>query len=157
MFPRYCPRLPHTWKKIKLHLQALSDLICIQSSELHSIAKPQSFPDLKILVLGASLSRNKFLTIPEDLVNEETINTEVIVRGGPMSAGYSTSIDAENHFILNSHILAKLRKEFKNKMNFKTDSSFKESTPGEIRKHEEQITRHIGSLNKYSNPFHEVA
>ena len=74
-----------------------------------------------------------------------------------MSAGYSTSIDAENHFTLNSHILAKLGKEFKNKMNFKTDSSFKESTPGEIRKHEEQITRHIGSLNKYSNLFHEVA
>ena len=134
-----------------------TSLICIQSSELHSIAKPQSFPDLKILVLGASLSRNKFLTIPEDLVNEETINTEVIVRGGPMSAGYSTSIDAENHFILNSHILAKLRKEFKNKMNFKTDSNFKKSTPSEIRKHEDQIATLIGNLNNYSNPFHEVA
>ena len=80
-----------------------TSLICIQSSELHSIAKPQEFPDLKILV-GASLSRNKFLTISEVLVNEETINREVIVRGGPMSGGYSTFIDAENDFILNSHI-----------------------------------------------------
>ena len=114
------------------------------------------FPDLKILVLGASLSRNRFLTIPEDLVNEGTINREVIVRGRPMSGGYSTSIDAENDFILDSHILAKLRKEFKNKMNFKTNSNFKESTPGELRKHEEQIARLIANLNKYSNPFHEV-
>ena len=97
------------------------------------------------------------MTIPEDLLNEKTTNREVNVRGGPMSGGYSTAIDAENDFILNSHILAKLRKEFKNKMNFKTDSNFKESTPGEIRKHEEQIASVIGSLNKYSNPFHEVA
>ena len=71
--------------------------------------------------------------------------------------GYSTSIDAESDFILNSHILAKLRKKLKNKMNFKTDSNFKESTSGEIRKHEEQIARLIVSLNKYSNPFHKVA
>ena len=77
--------------------QSFTSLICIQSSELHSIAKPQEFPDLKILV-GASLSRNKFLTISEVLVNEETINREVIVRGGPMSGGYSTFIDAENDF-----------------------------------------------------------
>ena len=62
-----------------------------------------------------------------------------------MSGGYSTSIDAENGFILNSHILAKRRKEFKNKMNFKTDSNFKESTPSQIRKYENQIARLIGS------------
>ena len=97
------------------------------------------------------------MTIPGDLVNEEAINREVIVRGGPVSGGYSTSIDTENDFILNSHILAKLRKEFKNKMNFKTDSNFKEPTPGEIRKHEEQIARLIRSLNNYSNSFHGVA
>ena len=120
--------------------QSFTSLICIQSSELHSIAKPQEFPDLKILV-GASLSRNKFLTISEVLVNEETINREVIVRGGPMSGGYSTSIDAENDFILNSHMLAKLRKEFKNKMNFKTDSNFRKLTPGEIKKYKEQSAR----------------
>ena len=94
------------------------------------------------------------MTIPRDLVNEETINKEVIVRDGPMRGGYSTSIDAENDLILNSHILAKLKKEFKNKINFKTDSNFKESTPDKIRKHEEQIAGLIGSLNNYSNPFH---
>ena len=42
-------------------------------------------------------------------------------------------------------------------MNFKTDSNFKESTPGEIRKHEEQKARLTGSLNNYNNPFHGVA
>ena len=42
-------------------------------------------------------------------------------------------------------------------MNFKTDSNFKESTRGKIRKHEEQIARVIRSLNSYSNPFHGVA
>ena len=97
------------------------------------------------------------MTSPGDLVNEETINREVIVRGGLMSGGYSTSIDVENDFILNSHILAKFRKEFENKMNFKTDSNFKESRPGEIRKQEEQIARLTGSLNNYSKLFHEVA
>ena len=67
------------------------------------------------------------------------------------------AIDTEDDFILNSHILAKLRKEFKNKINVETNSNFKESTPVEIRKHEEQIARLIGNLNNYSNPFHEVA
>ena len=104
------------------------DQITFASSQwsFTSIAKHQAFPYLKILVVGASLSSNKFVNIPGDLVNEETINREVIVRGGTMSGGYSTSIDAENDFILNSHILPKLRKEFKNKMSFKTDSNFKE-------------------------------
>ena len=120
-------------------------------------SEPQAFPDLKILVLGARLSRNKFLAILGDLADEEATNREVIVRGGPMSGGYSTSVDAKNDFILNSQILAKLWKQFKNKMNFKTDSNFKESTRGKIRKHEEQIARVIRSLNSYSNPFHGVA
>ena len=42
-------------------------------------------------------------------------------------------------------------------MDFKTDSNFKKSTPSEIRKREDQIATLIGSLNNYSNPFHEVA
>ena len=117
----------------------------------------KAFLDLKILVLGASRSRNKFLIIPEGLVNEETINREVNVGGGPMSGCYSSATDAENDFILNSHILAKLRKEFKKKKNFKTDSNFKESTPGEIRKYQEQNARLIGSLKNYTTPFHGVA
>ena len=97
------------------------------------------------------------MTIPEGLVNDETINREIIVKGGPMSSSYNSAIDAENDFILNSHILVKLRKEFTKKKNFKTDSNFKESTPGEIRKHEEQKARLIGSLNNYTTPFHGVA
>ena len=50
--------------------------ICIQSSELHSIAKFQAFLYLKIFLLSASLSRNKCSTIPGDLVNDKTINRE---------------------------------------------------------------------------------
>ena len=45
----------------------------------------------------------------------------------------STSIDVENDFILNSHVLTKLRKELKVKINLKTDSNQKESALGEIR------------------------
>ena len=100
-----------------------TSLLYIQSSELRSIAKPQAFPDFKSLVLGASLSRNKFLTIPGDLVNEEAINREVIVRGAPMSGGYSTTVYAENDFILNSHILAK--QNLKTKWNLKLTQTSK--------------------------------
>ena len=91
------------------------------------------------------------------MVTEVTINREVKVRGGPMRGGYSTTIDAENDFILNSHILTKLRKELKNKMNLKTDCNHKESTPGDFKKHEEQIAGLVGSLNNYGDPFHGAA
>ena len=92
----------------------------------------KAFLDLKILVLGASRSRNKFLIIPEGLVNEETINREVNVGGGPMSGCYSSATDAENDFILNSHILAKLRKEFKNKMILKLTQTSKNQHPAKL-------------------------
>ena len=39
-------------------------------------------------------------------------------------------------------------------MNLKTDSNLKESTPGKIKRHEEQTARLIGSLN---DPFHGAA
>ena len=55
---------------------SFTSLICIQSSELHPIAKLQAFLYLKIFALSASLSRNKFSTIPGDLVNGTTINRE---------------------------------------------------------------------------------
>ena len=83
--------------------------------------------------------------MPGDLVTEVTINREV--RGGPMTGGCSTSFDAENDFVLNSHILAELRKEFKNKMRLKTASTPKEATYEEIQRHEEQIQ----SLKKSKN------
>ena len=118
-----------------------------------SIAKLQTFSDLETFGLGASLSGNKFPTISGDLVKEVTITREVKVIGGPMRVGYSTK-NAKNDFILNYHILAKLRKELKNKMNLKTVSNHKESTPGAIKKHEEQIAGLIGSLNDYGDPFH---
>ena len=77
MFPRYCPRLPHTRKKIKLHLQAQTDLLLSLFAFNHqNYAKFQAFLYLKIFVLSASLSRNKFSTIPGDLVNDNTINRE---------------------------------------------------------------------------------
>ena len=68
-----------------------------------------------------------------------------------MRGGYSTSSDAENDFILNSHVLAKLRKELKNKMNFQADWNHTEWTAGEIKKQEENIAGLIGSLNDYGN------
>ena len=55
---------------------SFTSLICIQSLELYSIAKFQAFLYLKIFLLSASLSRNKFSTIPGDLVNDKTINRE---------------------------------------------------------------------------------
>ena len=70
-----------------------------------------------------------------------------------MEGGHSASINAEN-FILNSHVLAKLKKELKNKMNLKTDSNQKESISRKMKKHEEQIAELIGSLIDYVDPFH---
>ena len=49
-----------------------------------------------------------------------------------MRGGYSTSFDAENEFVINSHILAELRKELKSKMRLATASTRKEATYGEM-------------------------
>ena len=172
-FACYYLRLPHTGKKnIRLHLQAHSDLLPLLFAFSHqsylqfltqdhiqltdlSFTKPQAFSDLKIFGPGDSLSGNKFSTIPGDLVTEVAIYREVKVRGGPMRGGHSASINAEN-FILNSHMLVKLKKELKKKMNLKTESNHKESTPGKIKKHEEQIAELIGSLIDYVDPFHGI-
>ena len=45
-----------------------------------------------------------------------------------MRAGYGASIDAENDFVLNSHILAELRKELKGKIRLKIASTHNEAT-----------------------------
>ena len=167
-------------KNIRLHLKAHSDLLPFLFAFSHqyyvqyltqhhvgltnlSFTKPQVFSDLEIFGPGVSLSGNKFSTIPGDLVTEVAIYREVKVRGGPMRGGpmrggpmrggHSDSINAEN-FILNSHMLPKLKKELKNKMNLKTESYHKESTPRENKKHEEQIAELIGSLGDYVDPFH---
>ena len=51
-------------------------------------------------------------------------------------------------------MLAKLKKELKNKMNLKTESNHKESTSREAKKHEEQIAEVFGSLIDYVDTFH---
>ena len=56
-----------------------------------------------------SLSVNNFSTIPGDFVTEVAINRGVKIMSGPMRGGRSASINAENDFILNSHMLAKLK------------------------------------------------
>ena len=160
----------HREKNIRIHLQAHSDVLSLSFAFSHqnyvrylnqhhveltnlSFTKPQAFSDLEIFGPGDSLSGNKFSTIPRDLVTEVAIYREVKVRDGPMRGGHSASINAEN-FILNSHMLPKLKKELKNKINLKTESYHKESTPGENEKHEEQIAELIGSLGDYVDPFH---
>lgn len=68
--------------------------------------------------------------IPEDIVTKVTINREVKVRGEPTREVFSTIFDLENVFIINSHILAELRKKLKNKMILGTTSTHKEATYG---------------------------
>ena len=116
------------YREKTLHLQAHSDLLSLLFAFNHqsyaryltqhhveltnlSITKPEAYSDLEAVSLGASFSGNKFSIIPGDLVTEVTIKRQVKVRDGPMRAGYITSINAENNFILHSHILAKIRKE----------------------------------------------
>ena len=94
--------------------------------------------NLQACGIGASLSSKYFSAIPADLVTEVTINREGKVREGPMRGGYSASFDAENDFVLNSHILAELQKELKCKMRLKTASTHKEATYEEMQKHEER-------------------
>ena len=42
-------------------------------------------------------------------------------------------------------------------MNLKTDSTHKDTTPGEIKRLKQQIAGLIGSLNDYGDPFHGAA
>ena len=53
------------------------------------------------------------MTIPGDLVKEITVNWEVKIGGGPMRGDYSTSVEAVNGFILNTHALTKLQRPWK--------------------------------------------
>ena len=107
-------------KNIELHLQVQHDLfpllfqfnhqnysryLTTYNVELTNLpSKNEAYKELRNYDIGASLSGKKFSTIPGDLVTEVTINKEVKVRGGPMRGGYSISFDAENDFVLNSHI-----------------------------------------------------
>ena len=133
-------------KNIQMHLQAQHDLLAlmfefnhqndsqyltthhVELTNLFPSKIPAAYKNLHTYGLGASLSGKKFSTIPGDLVTEVKINREAKVRGVPMIGGYSTSFDAENDFVLKSHILAELRKELKSKMKLKTASTHKETT-----------------------------
>ena len=77
--------------------------------------------DLETFGYGNSLSGDKFSTIPGDLVTEVAINREVNVTGGPIRGGYSASMNAEN-FILNSHMLSKLKKRIEKQNEFENRS-----------------------------------
>lgn len=63
--------------------------------------------DVETYDIGASLGSKR------ELVTEATFNREVNVHCGPMKGKYSTSFNAENNFVLNSHSLSELRKEIK--------------------------------------------
>ena len=73
-----------------------------------------------------------------------------------MRGGYSISFNAENDFVLNSHILSELWKELKSKMRLKTASAstHKEATYGEIQRHKEQIQSLLKNLKKVCQTLH---
>ena len=73
---------------------------------------------LKTYEMEASLTGRKFSSIPGDLVTEVTANREVKIRGGRMRDGYSTSVEAVDDFILNTHALANLWRVLKNSINY---------------------------------------
>ena len=110
-----------------------------------------AYEQLKTYGMGASLSGRKFSTIPGDLVTEVTVNREVKIRGGPMRGGYSTSAEAVDDFVLNTHSIAKLRRALKHKMNMKTSSQHKEFSPGQMKLHEQYVNQLISNIQ--TDPF----
>ena len=159
-------------KNIELHLQAQEELLPMLFAfnhpnyaryltyhhyELKSLEtnNASAYEQLKTYGMGASLSGKKFSTIPCDLVTEVTVNREVKVRGGPMRGGYSTSGEAVDDFVLNTHSLAKLRRALKNKMNIKTSNAHKEFSYGQKKLHEQYIKCLISNI--HTDPFHGCA
>ena len=74
-----------------------------------------------------------------------------------MRERHSTRFDAENDFVLSSHILAELRKELKSEMRLKTASTHKEVNYGETQRNEEQMQSLLKNLKTYVSPFHVAA
>ena len=111
--------------------------------------------------MGASLTGRKCSTIPGDLVTETTVNREVKIRGGggggggAMRGGYSTSQEAVNNFVMNTHVLAKLRRALKEKMDLNTSCLHKEFTHGQMKLHENYIQNLLASL--HTDPLHGPA
>ena len=78
--------------------------------ELQALKQKEISPyeQSKTCKMGASLTWRKFSTVPGDLVTEVTVNREVKNRSDPKRGGNSTSLEAVDDFILNTHALGKL-------------------------------------------------
>ena len=109
--------------------------------------------DLLVNGFGGLVSGKPFSTIHGDLINETTINREMKVRGGPMQGGFSTDEKAVDSFVKTSHIMAGIRVKLKERTKVLTKSVHKETTAGEITKHELMIKSLVTQLNNYFDPF----
>ena len=160
-------------KNIDLYLQAQRELLPLLFAfnhsnysryltyhhiELHGLKEtyPTAYNQLETYGMGASLTGRKFSTIPGDLVTEATVNREVKIRGGPMRGGHSTSVEAVGDFVLNTHVIAKLRRTLKNKMHLKTSCLHKECSQGQRKLHEHYIQNLLLTL-LHIDPFHGPA
>ena len=72
-----------------------------------------------------------------------------------MRGGYSTSVEAADDFILNTHTLSKLRRVLKNRMNVETSSIHKEFSYGAKEMHEQYIQQLLTTI--VTDPFHGPA
>ena len=72
-----------------------------------------------------------------------------------MRGGYSTSQEAVDNFVMNTHVLAKLRRALKEKMDLKTSCVHKEFAHGQMKLHENYIQNLLASL--HTDPFHGTA
>ena len=70
-----------------------------------------------------------------------------------MRGAYSTSFDSENDFVIDSHILAELRKQLKSKMRLKTASANKRS---ELRTNAKTRRANTIALKKSKNISHSL-
>ena len=86
------------------------------------------------------------MTISGDLVVAVTVNREVKVRGGPMRGGYSTSVEAVDDSILNTHAFEKLRRVLKNRVNGKTSTNHKEFSHGQNKMHKQYIQQLLTAI-----------
>ena len=114
---------------------------------------PEAWESLVEEGFGASRTANPFSAIHGDLMIETTINREVKVRGGPMQGGYSTNIESMNKFVKTSHLMAKVRSTFNEKLHQLTTSVHKETTPGSKKEHERVVIRLVDALRNLMDPF----
>ena len=129
--------------------------LTVQHVELEKIElnNKDAWEDLKTNGCGGSLSGDKFSTIHGDLITETTINRKVKVRGGPMRGGYSTSLPNIDTFIKTSHLMAKIRRKMKEKLNVLTTSVHKELTPGARKHHDAVVSKLASKVMSYFDPF----